>query len=112
MDKVDQLKLVTKVRAAVKTDVSISADRTGGYIKVETFVNGVSLGQMKLAFDHWQDILDGKDGLNGLNSLVPPMRDPVLDYCSECLVPDHDACSLVDGCPCCDNTKSIQNSQT
>lgn len=24
--------------------------------------------------------------------------------CEDCLVPEHDTCSLTPGCPCCDNT--------
>lgn len=94
MDKVEQLKLVKKLRDTIKIDVSISGVSN---IKVETRLEGEVVGCTVFTFDHWQSILGERAGLN---------------YCSECLVPDHDACSLVDGCPCCDNTKWIQNSQT
>ena len=27
-------------------------------------------------------------------------------YCDKCRVPGHDACSMTEGCPCCENTKN------
>lgn len=32
----------------------------------------------------------------------------VADYCKECRVPEHDTCSMTDGCPCCEQTKQQQ----
>lgn len=29
-------------------------------------------------------------------------------YCSDCIVFEHDVCSLTDGCPCCDETKQLE----
>lgn len=29
------------------------------------------------------------------------------EYCGACREPEHEACSMTDGCPCCDNTRSL-----
>jgi hypothetical protein len=36
----------------------------------------------------------------------PPRRQLISsdDYCEPCLVPEHEACSMTEGCPCCEDT--------
>jgi len=57
---------------------------------------------------------DGGNGYEmGIEMLLRFMTDEQLDmvidhidsYCQTCLVPEHDTCSMTDGCPCCDETK-------
>ena len=61
---------------------------------------------------------DGGNGFEtGIEMLLRFMPDNELDmviaemesYCPTCMVPEHDACSMTDGCPCCENTKQRNN---
>lgn len=46
------------------------------------------------------------DGYEGApcSGIGHPLPDPPAGYCATCAIPDHDACSLTPGCPCCDDT--------